>query len=64
MSALIKTRDREEIQIGYKTFSPMLIKWKYKRRIHFEIETMKKILAHLIRLNSSQFNERFKRFTI
>jgi hypothetical protein len=25
---------------------------------------MKKILAHLIRLNSSQFNERFKRFTI
>jgi len=35
----------------------MLIKWKHKKRIHFEIETRMKILARLIRLNCCQLNE-------
>jgi hypothetical protein len=35
----------------------MLIKWKHKKRMHFEIETMMKILAHLIRLNCCQLND-------
>jgi hypothetical protein len=50
-------REKKEIQIGYKTFPPMLIKWKHKKRMHFEIETMMKILAYLIRLNCCQLND-------
>lgn len=45
---LEKATKRKEIQIGCKTFPPMLIKWKHKKRMHFEIETIMKILAHLI----------------
>lgn len=40
---------KKEIQIGCKMFAPTLIKWKHKKRMHFEIETAIKVLAHLIR---------------
>jgi hypothetical protein len=42
-------REGKEIQIGYETFASLLIKWKHKKRMHFEIETVEKELAHLIR---------------
>jgi hypothetical protein len=54
---LEKLETEEEIQIGWKTFPLMLIKWKHKKRMYFEIETMRKILAHLIRLNCCQLND-------
>jgi hypothetical protein len=31
MSALKKLEEKKEIQIGCKTFLPMLIKWKHKK---------------------------------
>lgn len=48
---------KKEIQIGCTTFLLMPIKWKHKKKIHFKIETIMKILAHLIHLNCCRINE-------
>lgn len=57
MRYALKISQWKEIQIGCWTFVPTLIKWKHKKRMHFEIETMMKSTYISNPINCCQFSE-------